>query len=66
MLQWTLAGDGRRLAMLVHHTDADREFAYDRESIVGKLDKGIDEAKKGGWHLIDMKNDWKRVFSFGD
>ena len=64
MLQWTLAGDRRRLGMLVHHTDADREFAYDRKSIVGTLGKGIDDAPKGGWHLIDMKKDWKRVFLF--
>jgi hypothetical protein len=48
--------------MLVHHTDAGREFAYDRKSIVGTLGKGIDDAKKGGWHLIDMKKDWKKVF----
>ncbi len=66
MLQWTLAGDGRRLAMLVHHTDAEREFAYDRKSVVGKLDKGIDDAETGGWLLIDMKDDWNRVFSFQD
>jgi len=63
MIQWTLAGDGRRLGMLVHHTDADREFAYDRKSIVGTLDKGIDEAATSGWHLIDMKKDWKVVFT---
>jgi hypothetical protein len=63
MLQWTLAGEGRRLGMLVHHTDAQREFAYDRKSSVGKLDKGIDSAKAGGWRLIDMKADWARVFS---
>ncbi len=53
----------RRLGMLVHHTDAQREFTYDRKSIVGKLDKGIDNAKSGGWSLIDMKADWARVFS---
>lgn len=64
MLQWTLAGDGRRLGMLVHHTDADREFAYDRDGIVGKLDTGITDAEQGGWHLIDMKQDWKHVFAF--
>ncbi|MFC1880608.1 hypothetical protein ACFL2S_03790 [Thermodesulfobacteriota bacterium] len=63
MLQWTLAGEGRRLGMLVYHTDAQREFAYDRKSIVGKLDQGIDNAKSGGWSLIDMKADWARVFS---
>ncbi len=63
MLQWTLAGSGRRLAMLVHHTDAEREYAYDRDTHVGKLAKGIDDAKAEGWMLIDMKNDWKTVFS---
>ena len=63
MLQWTLAGDGRRLGMLVHHTDAAREFAYDRKSIVGALSKGIDDAKKGGWQLIDIKADWNTVFT---
>lgn len=63
MLQWTLAGDGRRLGMLVHHTDADREFAYDRKSVVGTLDKGLDDADSGGWLLIDMKADWATVFS---
>ena len=62
MLQWTLAGDGARLGMLVHHTDADREFAYDRKSIVGKLDRGLGDAKTGGWHVIDIKKDWKTVF----
>jgi phosphoglycolate phosphatase-like HAD superfamily hydrolase len=65
MLQWTLAGDGARLGMLVHHTDADREFAYDRKSVVGALDKGIGDAITGGWTLIDMKTDWARVFSAG-
>jgi phosphoglycolate phosphatase-like HAD superfamily hydrolase len=63
MLQWTIAGDGARLGMLVHHTDADREFAYDRKSTVGMLDKGIDDAQQGGWHLIDMKTDWSSVFA---
>jgi phosphoglycolate phosphatase-like HAD superfamily hydrolase len=63
MIQWTLAGHRRRLGMIVHHTDAEREFAYDRKSIVGTLDKGIDRAQKGGWHLIDMAKDWKSVFA---
>lgn len=63
MLQWTLAGDGRRLGMLVHHTDGDREYAYDRKSHVGTLGKGIDDAGTGGWQLIDIKKDWKTVFS---
>ncbi len=64
MLQWTLAGERRSLGMIVHHTDAEREFAYDRESVVGILSRGIDDAETGGWHLIDMREDWKRVFSF--
>jgi hypothetical protein len=64
MLQWTLAGDGPRLAMLVHHTDGEREFAYDRDSKFGTLAEGIDDAKAGGWSLIDMKDDWNRVFAF--
>jgi phosphoglycolate phosphatase-like HAD superfamily hydrolase len=62
MLEWTTAGKGARLGMIVHHTDAGREAAYDRESHVGKLDKGLDEAPKRGWTVIDMKTDWKTVF----
>lgn len=62
MLKWALAGEGRQLGMLVHHTDAEREYAYDRKSVVGKLDKGIDGAATGGWMLIDMKKDWKVMF----
>jgi hypothetical protein len=62
MLQYTTSGDGPRMGLIVHHTDAEREYAYDRHSKVGKLDKGLDEAPKGGWLLIDMKNDWKVVF----
>ena len=63
MLEWTTAGKGERLAMLVHHTDAAREWAYDRKSSFGKLDAGLDEAVAQGWTVIDMKNDWKVVFS---
>jgi phosphoglycolate phosphatase-like HAD superfamily hydrolase len=62
MLEWTTAGDGPRFALLVHHTDADREYAYDRESHVGKLDKAWDEAMQKGWTVVDMKSDWKTVF----
>lgn len=62
MLQWTAAGDGARLCVLVHHTDAEREAAYDRESHIGKLDAALDEANERGWTVIDMKNDWSRVF----
>ena len=64
MLEWTTGGKGPRFALIVHHTDADREWAYDRESHIGKLDKGLDEAPKRGWTVVNMKNDWKRVFPF--
>ena len=62
MLQWTCAGSGQRLCLYVHHTDAEREWAYDRQSSIGRLDKGLDEAKVKGWTVVDMKNDWKVVF----
>jgi phosphoglycolate phosphatase-like HAD superfamily hydrolase len=64
MLQWTAAGAGARFMGLVHHTDAQREWAYDRESHVGRLDKALDEAKTRSWTVVDMKQDWKRVFPF--
>jgi phosphoglycolate phosphatase-like HAD superfamily hydrolase len=64
MLEWTAAGGGRRFLGLVHHTDAEREWAYDRKSHVGQLDKALDEATARGWTVVDMKRDWKRVFSF--
>ena len=64
MHQWTQAGEGPRFSLYVHHTDAEREWAYDRESHIGRLDKGLDEAKAKGWTVIDMKNDWKKVFAF--
>jgi len=64
MLQWTTAGDGERLALLVHHTDEDREWAYDRVSSIGRLDEALDEAQAKGWTVVDMKIDWNRVFSF--
>jgi len=62
MLQWTAAGPGARLCLYVHHTDAEREWAYDRESSVGRLDKGLDEAKARGWTVVDMKRDWKTIY----
>ena len=62
MLQWTAAGPGARFCLYVHHTDAAREFAYDRESHIGKLDKGLDEAATKGWTVVSMKDDWKTVF----
>ncbi len=65
MLQWTAAGTGRSLCLYVHHTDAEREWAYDRTSPIGRLDKGLEEAKTKGWTVVDMKNDWKRIFAWG-
>jgi phosphoglycolate phosphatase-like HAD superfamily hydrolase len=62
MLQWTTAGDGARFALLVHHTDDEREWAYDRTSHIGKLDKALDEAATRGWSVVDMQRDWARVF----
>ncbi len=62
MLQWTAAGTRPNFCLYVHHTDADREFAYDRESHIGKLDKGLDEAKAKGWSIASMKDDWKAVY----
>lgn len=62
MLEWTVSGGGARFAGLVHHTDAQREWAYDRQSSVGKLDKALDEATAKGWTVVDMKKDWKVVF----
>ncbi|MBP2312640.1 HAD family hydrolase [Azospirillum soli] len=64
MLQWTTLAPGPRFALLVHHTDAEREWAYDRTSAVGKLDKALDEAPGRGWLVVDMKADWKAVFPF--
>ncbi|MFE1598312.1 HAD family hydrolase [Methylobacterium sp. ID0610] len=62
MLEWTAAGTGPRFLGLVHHTDAEREYAYDRESRVGRLDKALDEAVQRGWTVVDMRRDWKSVF----
>ena len=64
MLQWTTAGSGARFALLVHHTDAEREWTYDRTSSIGRLDKALDEAQAKGWTVVDMKNDWKIIFPF--
>lgn len=64
MLQWTTAGSGARFALLVHHTDARREWAYDRNSPVGRLDKALDAALANGWTVVDMKNDWKIVHPY--
>ncbi|MDO9214467.1 MAG: HAD family hydrolase [Methylococcales bacterium] len=64
MLEWATATNRPHFALIVHHTDAEREFAYDRESTVGRLDKALDEAGQKGWTVVDMKKDWKRVFPF--
>ena len=62
MLQWTSAGDGKRMMVYIHHTDAGREYAYDRESHIGRLNKGLDEAKEKKWIVVDMKNDWNKIY----
>jgi hypothetical protein len=65
MLQYTTGGAGTRFGLLVHHTDAEREWAYDRKSAIGKLDKALDAAPGAGWTVLDMKTDWKTIFPFG-
>lgn len=62
MLQWTTSGQDPRFTLYVHHTDAEREWAYDRESSIGRLDKGLDEAQAKGWTVVDMKQDWKVIY----
>ncbi|MFZ5831090.1 MAG: HAD family hydrolase [Planctomycetota bacterium] len=62
MLEWTTGGKGPRFGLLVHHTDAEREWAYDRDSPVGRLDKALDEAPRRGWRVVDMKDDWKVIY----
>jgi len=66
MLEWTTAGSGARLGVLVHHTDAEREWAYDRESAVGRLDRGLDEAEARGWIVVSIKDDWQTIFPTED
>jgi hypothetical protein len=62
MLEWTTASPGARLGVLIHHTDAEREWAYDRASHIGRLDRGLDEAADRGWVVVDMKEDWRTIF----
>ena len=62
MLQWTAAGKGPRFCLYVHHTDAEREWAYDRNSSIGRLDRGLEEARTKGWTVVSMKDDWKTIF----
>jgi phosphoglycolate phosphatase-like HAD superfamily hydrolase len=63
MLQWATAGDGPRFGMIVHHTDAVREFAYDRDSHIGQLDKALDAAPAAGWTVVDMAKDWETIYT---
>jgi len=63
MLEWTTSAPGARLGLIVHHDDDVREYAYDRNSTIGKLDRGLDEAGKRGWLVVSMKNDWRRVYT---
>jgi phosphoglycolate phosphatase-like HAD superfamily hydrolase len=64
MLEWTTSGSGPRFGLIVHHDDAEREWAYDRTSSIGKLDRGLDEAAKRGWLVASMQRDWKFIFPF--
>jgi hypothetical protein len=64
MLQWTAAGKGARLMLIVRHTDAEREWAYDRKSKIGRLDQALDEAFTNGWTVVDMRQDWKIIYPF--
>jgi phosphoserine phosphatase len=62
MLEWTMSGAGPRFALYIHHTDAEREWAYDKSSSVGRLDKGLDAAREGGWTVVDMARDWSQIY----
>ena len=64
MLEYTTGGKGPRFGLIVHHTDAVREWAYDRDSLVGRLDKALDAAPKNGWTVVNMKTDWKVIYPF--
>jgi len=64
MMQWTAAGEGMRFMLYLHHTDSIREWAYDRNSPIGHLDKGLDAAEAKGWSVISMKHDWKLIYPF--
>jgi bisphosphoglycerate-independent phosphoglycerate mutase (AlkP superfamily) len=64
MLQWTTMSECVRLGLIVHHTDAEREYAYDRDTSFGRLDKALDAAPLNHWLVVDMKNDWKKIFAF--
>ncbi len=64
MLQWTAGGSGARSMGIVHHTDGEREWAYDRKSSIGQLNTALDEANTKSWTVVNMTNDWKRIFAF--
>jgi hypothetical protein len=64
MLHWTDANTLKSFKLYVHHTDSVREWAYDRASLIGTLDKGLDEANEKGWTIVDMKDDWKIIYPF--
>lgn len=64
MLRWGTSGAQHGFGLIVHHTDAEREYAYDRNSEFGKLDKALDEAERRNWLVVDMKNDWKKIYKF--
>lgn len=66
MLQYTTGGSGARLGVIIHHTDGEREWAYDRDSHVGRLDKALEEAESNGWTVVDMKRDWRTVYPEGE
>lgn len=63
MLEWTTIGNGPRLGLLVHHTDGERAFAYDRDSHIGRLERGLDEGPDRGWVIVDMARDWSRIWT---
>lgn len=63
MLQYATIGHSPSLGLIVHHTDAEREWAYDRDSHIGKLDQALDDAPRRGWIVVDMKQDWKQVYA---
>ncbi len=64
MLEWVTSGPGARFGLIVHHDDADREYAYDRDAGLARLSRGLDEGPGRGWTMVSVKNDWKRVFPF--
>ena len=64
MLRWTTAGPGKRFGLIVHHTDAEREWAYDHPSHIGQLERALNEAQQRGWVVVDMKRDWMRIYPF--